>query len=159
MRTCHSCRRPGGRGPSTRAVSWRRRRGTTGGRWPGSAPVAGPGCGTWPARQRGWRACSEASPPAMGSRREAVDLGTTFAGELGSLLAGVRLDVHGGEHLAAQPAVFLFNHQSQLDVLILAKLLHGGFTGVAKKELASSPGFGLMFRLADVAFVDRHDHG
>jgi len=95
---------------------------------------------------------------ATGSRREAVDLGTTFAGELGSLLAGVRLDVHGAEHLAARPAVFLFNHQSQLDVLILAKLLHGGFTGVAKKELARSPGFGLIFRLADVAFVDRHDH-
>src|SRR5215467_3971849 len=95
---------------------------------------------------------------ATGSRREAVDLGTTFAGELGSFLAGVRLEVYGGEHLAARPAVFLFNHQSQLDVLILAKLLRGGFTGVAKKELASSPGFGLMFRLADVAFVDRHDH-
>ncbi|HET7246366.1 MAG TPA: HAD-IB family hydrolase [Streptosporangiaceae bacterium] len=95
---------------------------------------------------------------ATGSRREAVDLGTTLAGELGSALAGVRLDVHGAEHLAARPAVFLFNHQSQLDVLILAKLLRGGFTGVAKKELANSPGFGLMFRLADVAFVDRHDN-
>ena len=95
---------------------------------------------------------------ASGSRREAVDLGTTFAGELGSVLAGVRLDVHGAEHLAARPAVFLFNHQSQLDVLILAKLLRGGFTGVAKKELANSPGFGLMFRLADVAFVDRQDN-
>ena len=93
-----------------------------------------------------------------GSRREAVDLGTTFAGELGSVLAGVRLDVHGAEHLAARPAVFLFNHQSQLDVLILAKLLRGGFTGVAKKELANSPGFGVMFRLADVAFVDRQDN-
>ncbi len=92
-----------------------------------------------------------------GSRREAVDLGTTLAGELGSVLAGVRLDVHGAEHLATRPAVFLFNHQSQLDVLILAKLLRGGFTGVAKKELAHTPGFGLMFRLADVAFVDRHD--
>jgi HAD superfamily hydrolase (TIGR01490 family) len=92
-----------------------------------------------------------------GSRREAVDLGTTLAGELGSVLAGVRLEVHGGQHLVTRPAVFLFNHQSQLDVLILAKLLHGGFTGVAKKELANSPGFGLMFRLADVAFVDRHD--
>src|SRR5215470_479486 len=95
---------------------------------------------------------------ATGSRREAVDLGTTLAGELGSVLAGVRLDVHGAEHLAARPAVFLFNHQSQLDVLILAKLLRGGFTGVAKKELANSPGFGVMFRLADVAFVDRRDH-
>ena len=56
-----------------------------------------------------------------------------------------------------RPAVFLFNHQSQLDVLVLAKLLRGGFTGVAKKELAHTPGFGLMFRLADVAFVDRGD--
>jgi HAD superfamily hydrolase (TIGR01490 family) len=93
-----------------------------------------------------------------GSRREAVDLGTTLAGELGSVLAGVRLDVRGAEYLATRPAVFLFNHQSQLDVLILARLLHGGFTGVAKKELARSPGFGLVFRLADVAFVDRHDH-
>ena len=95
---------------------------------------------------------------ATGSRREAVDLGTTLAGELGSVLAGVRLEVHGAEHLAARPAVFLFNHQSQLDVLILAKLLRGGFTGVAKKELANSPGFGVMFRLADVAFVDRQDN-
>ena len=95
---------------------------------------------------------------ATGSRREAVDLGTTLAGELGSALAGVRLDVHGAEHLEARPAVFLFNHQSQLDVLILAKLLRGGFTGVAKQELANSPGFGLMFRLADVAFVDRQDN-
>jgi HAD superfamily hydrolase (TIGR01490 family) len=95
---------------------------------------------------------------ATGSRREAVDLGTTLAGELGSVLAGVRLDVRGAEHLAARPAVFLFNHQSQLDVLILAKLLRGGFTGVAKKELANSPGFGVMFRLADVAFVDRQDN-
>src|SRR5262249_26838747 len=93
-----------------------------------------------------------------GSRREAVDLRTPLAGGLGSMLARVRLGGYGGEHLAARPAVFLFNHQSQLDVLILAKLLRGGFTGVAKKELASSPGFGLMFRLADVAFVDRHDH-
>jgi WS/DGAT/MGAT family acyltransferase len=92
-----------------------------------------------------------------GSRRDAVDLGTTFGGELGSVLAGVKLDVLGAEHLDTRPAVFLFNHQSQLDVLILAKLLRGGFTGVAKKELANSPGFGLMFRLADVAFVDRHD--
>ncbi|MGR7023010.1 wax ester/triacylglycerol synthase family O-acyltransferase [Geodermatophilus sp. URMC 62] len=92
-----------------------------------------------------------------GSRREAVDLGITLAGELGSALAGVRLDVQGAEHLATRPAVFLFNHQSQLDVLVLAKLLRGGFTGVAKKELAKTPGFGLAFRLADVAFVDRGD--
>ena len=54
---------------------------------------------------------------------------------------GAALDVRGAENLeSARPAVFLFNHQSQLDVLILAKLLRGGFTGVAKKEAAQRPG-------------------
>jgi HAD superfamily hydrolase (TIGR01490 family) len=91
-----------------------------------------------------------------GSRREAVDLALTLGGELGTALGGVRLDVRGAEHLVgARPAVFLFNHQSRLDVLILAKLLRSGFTAVAKKEAANVPGFGLAFRLADVAFVDR----
>ena len=92
-----------------------------------------------------------------GSRRDAIDLGIALGGELGSALSGVRIDVQGAEHLAARPAVFLFNHQSQLDVLVIAKVLRGGFTGVAKKELANAPGFGLVFRLADVAFVDRGD--
>lgn len=94
----------------------------------------------------------------QGSRRDAVDLGLSLAGELGTALAGVTLDVHGAEHLVSpRPAVFLFNHQSQLDVIVLAKLLRGGFTAVAKKETASIPGFGAAFRLADVAFVDRGD--
>lgn len=93
-----------------------------------------------------------------GSHRDAVDLGLSLAGDLGTALAGVTLEVHGAEHLvAARPAVFLFNHQSQLDVLVLAKLLRGGFTAVAKKEAAAIPGFGAAFRLADVAFVDRGD--
>ncbi len=93
-----------------------------------------------------------------GTRRDAVDLGLGLAADLGAALAGVTLDVDGGEHLvAARPAVFLFNHQSQLDVLVLAKLLRSGFTAVAKKEAAAIPGFGAMFRLADVAFVDRSD--
>ena len=92
-----------------------------------------------------------------GSRREAVDLGIALGGELGSALAGVRVDADGAEHLATRPAVVLFNHQSQLDVLILPKLLRGGFTAVAKKGLENAPGFGPIFRLADVAFVDRGD--
>jgi 1-acyl-sn-glycerol-3-phosphate acyltransferase len=92
----------------------------------------------------------------QGSRRDAVDLGIGLAGDLGTALAGVRVEVTGAEHLAAaRPAVFLFNHQSQLDVIVLAKVLRGGFTAVAKKEAAAIPGFGAAFRLADVAFVDR----
>jgi HAD superfamily hydrolase (TIGR01490 family) len=94
------------------------------------------------------------------SHRIGLDTTTALVGELGLGLAGVRLRVRGEQYLWDQrPAVFLFNHQSQLDVAILCKLLREGFTGVAKKELATDPVFGLAFRLAGVAFVDRGDHG
>ena len=94
------------------------------------------------------------------SHRGGLDTTTALVGELGLGLAGVRLRVDGEQNLWDQrPAVFLFNHQSQLDVAILCKLLREGFTGVAKKELATDPVFGLAFRLAGVAFVDRADHG
>ncbi|HZG90655.1 MAG TPA: HAD-IB family hydrolase, partial [Pseudonocardia sp.] len=43
-----------------------------------------------------------------GTRRDAVDLGLTLGGELGTALGGIALDVRGAEHLAARPAVFLF---------------------------------------------------
>ena len=70
--------------------------------------------------------------------------------------AGVSLEVVGDENLwAARPAVFVFNHQSQLDVVILASLLRANFTAVAKKELARDPLFAPMGWLADVAYVDR----
>ncbi len=94
------------------------------------------------------------------SHRSGLDTTTALIGELGLSLAGVQLRVRGEQNLWDQrPAVFLFNHQSQLDVAILCKLLREGFTGIAKKELATDPVFGLAFRLAGVAFVDRSDHG
>jgi len=94
------------------------------------------------------------------SHRAGLDTTTALIGELGLSLAGVQLRVTGEQNLWDQrPAVFLFNHQSQLDMAILCKLMRGGFTAVAKKELAHDPVFGLAFRLAGVAFVDRGGHG
>ena len=90
------------------------------------------------------------------SRRQGIDLATTLAGEVGLALAGISVEVQGEEHLwSHRPAVFMFNHQSQLDMLVVLKLLRREFTGVAKKEIASQPPWGQLFRLADVAFVDR----
>ncbi|MDQ6835355.1 MAG: HAD-IB family hydrolase [Actinomycetota bacterium] len=92
-----------------------------------------------------------------GSRRHGVDLGMGLAGDLSLALAGVDVDVQYAERLAAhRPAVFIFNHQSPLDVPVLCKLLRGGFTGVAKREAAFSP-VGPAFWAADVAFVDRRN--
>ena len=54
-----------------------------------------------------------------------------------------------------RPAVFLFNHQSAIDVLIIAKLLRKDFTAIAKQEIARNPLVGPVFRVADTVFVDR----
>ncbi|GAA5156826.1 HAD-IB family hydrolase [Pseudonocardia eucalypti] len=90
------------------------------------------------------------------SRRDMLDVSTGLGADLSLALAGVRVDVlRGAEYLDHRPAVFVFNHQSKLDPIIAMKLLRGGFTGVAKKEAKNIPGFGQLFQLADVAFVDR----
>ena len=71
-------------------------------------------------------------------------------------LAGVGMRVTGEEHLwSARPAVFVFNHQSSFDVIVIARLLRRDFTGVAKAELAHDPRFAPLAALADVAFVER----
>ena len=92
-----------------------------------------------------------------GSRREAVDLGITLAGELGTALAGVRLDVRGAEHLSRaaggvplqppEPA-----RRADPGQAAARRLHRRGEEGGGER-----PGFGLLFRLADVAFVDRGD--
>ena len=131
---------------------------------PVPARAAAVGRSSSPAPPPASAGCSAASPPGWRiGRAERLPAGGGRPRHHPGRGAGQRArrraasTSQGAEHLATRPAVFLFNHQSQLDVLVLAKLLRGGFTGVAKKELANAPGFGLAFRLADVAFVDRGD--
>ncbi len=89
-------------------------------------------------------------------RTSALGVAATVGSELALAAAGVSLDVQGQDHLwTSRPAVFVFNHQSQLDVPILASLLRREFTGVAKKELQKDPTFAAMGWLANVAYVDR----
>ncbi|MEV6320931.1 HAD-IB family hydrolase [Nocardia sp. NPDC051787] len=71
-------------------------------------------------------------------------------------IAGVHLRVTGAEHAKSpRPAVFLFNHQSQFDIIIVPKVLGGGVTGIGKKELTKNPVFGPLMRFAGVTFIDR----
>ena len=92
-----------------------------------------------------------------GSKREGLDVTTALGADLSLGLAGVEVDVISGAEFieAARPAVYVFNHQSKIDPIIAMKLVRGRFTGVAKKEAKNIPGFGQLFQLADVAFVDR----
>ena len=90
------------------------------------------------------------------SRRQFIDFTTALGSDLSLAFAGVDLNVRGEQHLwSSRPCVFVFNHQSKLDAIIVGKLLRRGFTGVAKKEAANVPGFGQFFKFAGVAFVDR----
>ena len=71
-------------------------------------------------------------------------------------IAGLRLEVRNAERIAAsRPAIFLFNHQSAVDVLILCMLLRRDFTGVAKQEVRRNWILGPAFAFAGAVFIDR----
>ncbi|MGH0030413.1 MAG: HAD-IB family hydrolase [Myxococcota bacterium] len=94
-----------------------------------------------------------------GSRRQAVNLVTTGFGELGLAAAGVDLHVEGEQHLwSHRPAVFIFNHQSAFDMLLVMKLIRRDVVGVAKKEIQRNPIFGPLMAAAGVVFIDRANH-
>ena len=93
-----------------------------------------------------------------GRWRTAVNVATATWGELGTALAGIGLRTTGEEHLwSHRPAVFVFNHQSGIEPLLLCKLLHRDFVGVGKMEIKRHPIFGPAFMLAGVVFIDRAD--
>ncbi|MFH0809306.1 MAG: lysophospholipid acyltransferase family protein [Pseudomonadota bacterium] len=69
---------------------------------------------------------------------------------------GARLEVKGEEHIDREAAyVFMGNHQSALDIPILAVALPNRFGWLAKKELFSIPFFGRVMRSAGNIPVDR----
>ena len=91
-----------------------------------------------------------------GSTREAANFAFAAFGDYGSALIGLDLQVTGEQNLwTTRPCVFVFNHQSRADVLILAKLLRRDFSGVAKREMRDVPVVGKLLELAGVVFVDR----
>jgi putative phosphoserine phosphatase/1-acylglycerol-3-phosphate O-acyltransferase len=89
-------------------------------------------------------------------RRLGTNAGVSLGCDSALALAGVRLRV-GGEHnlWRARPAVFVGNHQSSLDPLIIGALLRRDFTGVAKKETRYDPRVFVSGMLLAPAFIDR----
>jgi putative phosphoserine phosphatase/1-acylglycerol-3-phosphate O-acyltransferase len=90
------------------------------------------------------------------SRRQAVNLMTSTFAELGTAASGVDLQVEGEHHLwSHRPAVFVFNHQSGIDALLVMKLLRRDVVGIAKREVRANPVFGPLFAAAGTVFIDR----
>ncbi|MEV7188199.1 HAD-IB family hydrolase [Kitasatospora sp. NPDC093102] len=91
-----------------------------------------------------------------GDRQAGANVATGAGCGLALALGGITLDVIGEDNLWAQrPAVFMFNHQSSLDMLVIGDLLRRDCTGVAKKELAHDPRFAPIGALIDVVYIDR----
>jgi putative phosphoserine phosphatase / 1-acylglycerol-3-phosphate O-acyltransferase len=94
---------------------------------------------------------------AAGRTVEARNRAERLFGDWGTRIAGITLDVDGEEHLwAHRPCVFVFNHQSAVEPLLLCKLLRQDFVGIAKAELQQSV-FRPVFDYAGVVYVERFD--
>ena len=93
-----------------------------------------------------------------GNERLGADLATSLGFAAFLAAAGVRLDVSGSQNLwIERPAVFVMNHQSGLDAMVVGALLHDRFSGLGKQEARYSPTTYLMGRALDAVFIDRSD--
>ncbi|TDG15418.1 HAD-IB family hydrolase [Seongchinamella unica] len=94
-----------------------------------------------------------------GSRRDSVNFSFSLFADTASALIGLDLNVTGEEHLwSHRPCVFLFNHQSKADVVIIAKLLRRDIAGIGKKEIKrEQPLIGKVMEFGGVVFIDRAD--
>ncbi|PWY70479.1 1-acylglycerol-3-phosphate acyltransferase [Aspergillus heteromorphus CBS 117.55] len=69
---------------------------------------------------------------------------------------GVRFNIiEGTEHLTTRPAVFIGNHQSELDVLMLGHIFPPYCSVTAKKSLRHIPFLGWFMALSRTVFIDR----
>lgn len=72
-------------------------------------------------------------------------------------LCGFRVRVRGEMLESAAPVLYVGNHASYLDIIILGSVIRANF--VAKAEVAGWPGFGFLARLARTVFVARKRGG
>jgi putative phosphoserine phosphatase/1-acylglycerol-3-phosphate O-acyltransferase len=93
-------------------------------------------------------------------RRTAVDRTYAWVSTAVLRCAGVRVRVTGADHLrATRPAVFVFNHQSQIDTFVVPYLLRTAITGVVKQQVKHYPLIGPVLRFIGVTFVDLSSPG
>ncbi|MBA8959521.1 HAD-IB family hydrolase [Rhodococcus opacus] len=92
------------------------------------------------------------------NRQTGANLVGSFGPDLALAICGINVRIKGKENAwSARPAVFMFNHQSSLDMLVIGSVIRRDVTGVAKKEAARDPRFIPVGALLDVAYIDRAD--
>ncbi|MBI3444141.1 MAG: 1-acyl-sn-glycerol-3-phosphate acyltransferase [Magnetospirillum sp.] len=68
-------------------------------------------------------------------------------------IIGYRVEVRGEPLIDGSPVLFVPNHASYLDIIVLGSLLPAYF--VAKSEVAGWAGFGFLARISHTVFIDR----
>jgi 1-acyl-sn-glycerol-3-phosphate acyltransferase len=94
-------------------------------------------------------------------RRDRSHVAANYARVLARLMQpplGMRVTIRNEAGLyAARPCVFICNHQSALDVPILAACFRTGSVIVAKREVGRIPFFGWIYRVTGNLLIDRAD--
>lgn len=74
-------------------------------------------------------------------------------------LTNTRTEIIGAENILTEnPQIFMANHQSDFDILIVLAHLPGQFRWIVKKELFHIPLFGKAMRNAGYIEIDRQHH-
>ena len=93
-------------------------------------------------------------------KRAGTNVGIPLACDAALAVAGVRLNIIGEENVwKARPAIFIGNHQSSLDPVIMGSLLRRDFTGVSKAEAKFDPRMLAASLFLDPVFIDRSNSG
>lgn len=93
-----------------------------------------------------------------GSKRDALNFSVSVFADTASALIGLNLKIKDEHHLwSHRPAVFIFNHQSNVDMVIIARLLRRDITGVGKREIRDMPIIGRVMEAAGVVLIDRRN--
>lgn len=93
-----------------------------------------------------------------GSLNKSRNFSASLFADTACALTGIELDVTGEEHAwGHRPCVFVFNHQSQADVIILPTLLRRDLAGVGKKEIGDVPILGRLMKIAGTVLIDRNN--
>lgn len=75
------------------------------------------------------------------------------------LITATKVEVIGGENVLTHgPQIFMANHASDFDILIVLAHIPGQFRWIAKKELFRIPLFGKAMRNAGYIEIDRQHH-
>lgn len=72
-----------------------------------------------------------------------------------STLLGIKIKINNEKYLYNKPGIFISNHQSALDILILGRIFQPGFTVTAKRVLQYFPFLGWFMIASGTFFIDR----